>query len=108
MDKIKYEILLSSGKKEEVEGFAAKIQTPGDLKFGVAETGDGEWRTTELSTGWAVPKSMAYTAEESVKNAQAAIDEVNAKQTYVQGVVKGVRGCLEAFNLVQPANGNGD
>ena len=99
MEKINYEILLSSGIKEKVEGFVADIQTPGDLKFGVAEIGDGGWRTTELSTGWAVPNSYAYAAEESVKNAQDAIDEVNAKKTYLQGIVKGVEGCLKAFNL---------
>ena len=86
MRKKNFEIRVSSCKMVKVKGFHASIKTPGGFKFGVWEY-EEQWRATELSTGIAVPGSLANTAEESIKKAQAAIDSVNKNKTYLQGAV---------------------
>jgi len=88
MRKKNYEIRVIPCKLVKVKGFAASIKTPGNLKFGVCEF-QGKWRTTELSTGMAVPTSFAESAEESVKKAQISIDSINSEKTFFQGQVKG-------------------
>lgn len=87
MRKKNFKIRISPFKTKKVKGFHASIKTPGGLKFGVCEFQE-QWRVTELSTGIAIPGSFTCcTAEKSVKQAQAAIDKVNADKTYVQGTV---------------------
>ena len=86
MRKKNFEIRISPFRLEKVKGFHASIKTPGNLKFGVCKA-FGRWRVTELSTGIAIPGSFANSAEESIKQAQVAIDETNAEKTYLQGTV---------------------
>jgi len=77
----------------KVKGFHASIKTPGKFKFGVCKF-QGKWRTTELSTGLAIPGSFADSAEDSVKKAQTIIDGANSEKTYFQGIVAGINQLL--------------
>jgi len=94
MRKKNFEIRTGINETVKTKGFVAPIKTPGNLRFSVSIF-RGKWRTTELSTGYAVPGSFANNAEESVEQAQKAIDKVNASQTFLQGYVKGVVEMIE-------------
>lgn len=90
-------IMSSNLEKVPVRGFLTPIKL-GKLKFGVSQSPNSDkWRVTELETGWAVPLSFADTKEESIKRAQKAIDNVNKEQTYIDGVIKGIKAGMAAI-----------
>lgn len=100
MRKKNFEIRISLHQLIKAKGFIASIKTPGNFKFGVSEL-NGQWRTTELSTGFAVPDSYADNAEDSVKKARLSIDSINTDKTYFQGIVTGIKQILKLAKKIK-------
>jgi hypothetical protein len=87
-DQIEFKIRSELGRLKSVTGYAATLSAAPNHNFGVHHnSATQQWVVTELSTGWAIPRSDAFEKEASIKNADRSIEKFNLKHNAFSAAV---------------------